>query len=54
MAPFDLSVIVSIALFVPLSSYLTFEISKSWLKVNQGHWKWCYSKALVRFSIRMP
>jgi len=27
--------------------------SKSGLKVTQGHWNWCYSKAWVRFPIRL-
>jgi len=28
-------------------------ILKSGLKVSQGHWNWCYSKALVRFPIHL-
>jgi len=26
---------------------------KCWFEVTQGHWSWCYSKACMRFPIRL-
>jgi len=53
---FCLSAIVTIALLVPLTSYLMLNnivTLKSGLEVTQGHWNWCHSKACVLFPIRL-
>jgi len=62
MAPFDRSyttfywcdsVKISIAVCCTISTYLTLN-NRDLKKVTKGHSNWYYSKAWVRFSIRLP